>query len=148
MVRKIRGRNLPQAVQHLTTPSGECASNQKSIADCLAQCIAHNSSIEHYSDNLQMRKLSNESKGFSFQSDNSEKYNEVFSLLELQKALQKCHHTAVGPDGIHYAFFQHLPMPVLVILLDIFNSIWLGETFPGCWRHATIIPVPKLGKDP
>jgi len=148
MVRKISGKNLPQAVQHLTAPNGECASDQKSIADCLAECIAYNSSTDHYSNHFQIYKQSVESRGLSFQSDNLEIYNEVFSLFELQKALQKCHHTAVGPDGIHYAFLQHLPMTVLNILLDIFNSIWLGETFPNCWRQATIIPVPKPGKDP
>ena len=148
MVRKIRGRNLPQAVQHLVTPVGEYTSDQKSIADCLAQCIAHNSSTDHYTDKFQTHKQRVESKGLSFLSDNSENYNEVFSLIELQKALQKCHHTAVGPDGIHYAFLQHLPMPVLVILLDLFNSIWLEKSFPDCWRQAFIIPVPKPSKDP
>jgi len=148
MVRKISGRNVSQAVQHLTSPDGEHVSDQKSIADCLAQCIAYNSSTDHYTDTFQIYKQGIESRGLSFHSLNLENYNEPFSLLELQTALQKCHHTAVGPDEIHYAFLQHLPIPVLFILLDIFNYVWLGESFPDCWRQATIIPVPKPGKDP
>jgi len=148
MVGKIRGRNVTHAVQHLQTADGECISDQRSIANCLANCIAHNSSTEHYTAKFQKYKQDIESHHLSFKSNNLETYNEPFSLLELQKSLHQCHHTAVGPDDIHYAFLQHLPFPVLSILLDVFNTVWLQEIFPPCWKQATIIPIAKPGKDP
>ena len=148
MIGKIRGRNVTYAVQHLQTPNGGCASDQRTIANCLAECIAHNSSTKHYSAKFQKHKQIIESQNLSFKSNNLETYNEPFSLLELSRSLQQCHHTAVGPDEIHYAFIQHLPNTVLSILLDSFNSIWSLETFPSCWRQAVIIPVAKPGKDP
>lgn len=148
MVGKIRGRNVTHAVQHLQVADGEYASDGRSIANCLAGCFAHNSSTAHYTSSFQQHKQEIESHHLSFHSNNLESYNEPFSMLELQKSLRQCHHTAVGPDEIHYAFLQHLPVPVLFILLDIFNSIWIQETFPSSWKQATIIPVAKPGKDP
>jgi hypothetical protein len=148
MVGKIRGRSVTRAVQHLQTAEGAYASDGRSIANCLAGSIAHNSSTAHYTSSFQQHKQEIESQPLSFHSNNLESYNEPFSMLELQKSLRQCHHTAVGPDEIHYAFLQHLPAPVLSILLDIFNSIWLQESFPSSWRQATIIPVAKPGKDP
>ena len=38
------------------------------------------------------------------------------------------------------------PKPHLT-LLHIFNSIWTTGVFPESWRLATIIPIPKPGKD-
>ena len=148
MVRKISGRNVHTAVQHLQTPTGDCADDAESIANCLASCIASNSSTNHYSSQFQKHKQDVESRGLSFFSNNKENYNEPLSLLELQIALNRCHHTAVGPDDIHYSFLQHLPQSVLLLIVDIFNSIWTDGTFPDCWRRATIIPVAKPGKDP
>ena len=33
-------------------------------------------------------------------------------------------------------------------LLNIFNYIWTTGKFPEDWQYATIIPIPKPGKDP
>ena len=41
-------------------------------------------------------------KKVKFTSDNTEDYNQPFSLLELKHALQKSNDSAVGPDDIHY----------------------------------------------
>ena len=44
-----------------------------------------------------------------FTSDNTEEYNQPFSLLELKQALQKSNDSAVGPDDIHYKLLTNLP---------------------------------------
>ena len=42
---------------------------------------------------------------------------------------------------------KHLPLKSLQALLDIFNSMWETGKFPESWELATIIPIPKPGKD-
>ena len=34
-----------------------------------------------------------------------------------------------------------------MVLLDIFNDIWASGEMPECWKEATVIPIPKPGKD-
>ena len=42
---------------------------------------------------------------------------------------------------------KHLPETALDTLLHIFNGICITGVFPESWRLATIIPIPKPGKD-
>ena len=59
----------------------------------------------------------------------------------------KSHNTAVGPDEIHYEFLKQLPSCSLDFLLQAFNEVWVSGKFPPSWKQATIIPIPKPGKD-
>ena len=70
-----------------------------------------------------------------FTSDNTEEYNQPFSLLELKQALQKSNDSAVGPDDIHYKVLTNLPESALILLLTIFNSIWESGIFPPFWER-------------
>ena len=54
----------------------------------------------------------------------------------------------MGPDEIHYQMLNHLQENSLETLLNIFNTIWTTGKFPEDWTYATIIPIPKPGKDP
>ena len=63
-------------------------------------------------------------KTVKFTSDNTEEYNQPFSLLELKQALQKSNDSTVGPDDIHYKLLTNLPESSLTLLLAVFNSIW------------------------
>ena len=78
---------------------------------------------------------------------NHEEYNNHFNLLELKDAIKKSHDTATGPDEIHYQMLKHLPENALSTLLHILNDIWTIGVFPDSWRLATVIPIPKPGKD-
>ena len=84
----------------------------------------------------------------NFKSQNSEIYNKDFNLDELVEAIQLSHDSATGPDEIHYQMLKHLPENSLETLLNIFNYIWTIGKFPEDWTYATIIPIPKPGKDP
>ena len=77
----------------------------------------------------------------------SEDYNRPFSLSELTDCIMKSHNTAVGPDEIHYEFLKKLPSCSLDFLLQAFNEVWVSGKFPTSWKQATIIPIPKPGKD-
>ena len=54
----------------------------------------------------------------------------------------------MGPDEIHNQMLKHLPETSLETLLNIFNYIWTTGKFPNDRQYATIIPIPKPGKDP
>ena len=62
-------------------------------------------------------------------------------------AIKQSHDSATGPDEIHYQMLKHLPESSLQALLGIFNHIWTTGDFPEDWRLATVIPIPKPGKD-
>ena len=84
----------------------------------------------------------------NFKSQNNEIYNKDFNLDELVEAIQLSHDSATCPDEIHYQMLKHLPDASLETLLNIFNYIWTTGKFPDGWQYATIIPIPKPGKDP
>ena len=81
------------------------------------------------------------------------RYEELLLLLTLLRpsvlkdAISKSHDTATGPDEIHYQMLKHLPLKSLQTLLDIFNNMWETGKFPESWELATIIPIPKPGKN-
>ena len=55
--------------------------------------------------------------------------------------------TAAGPDDITNEILKLLPEASLRTILAIINHIWKSRSFPEEWREATIIPIPKPGKD-
>jgi ribonuclease HI len=147
MVRKISGKYKGHQIHHLTTRSGDTATDKESIAEALADEFALNSSTSHYTDKFQKYKDKAERKVLNFNSNNTESYNLPFTLLELLMSLKSSHDTSVGPDDIHYQLLKHLPINCKMILLNLFNRIWVGEPFPSAWRNAIVIAIPKPGKD-
>ena len=147
MVRKISGKNKAPTVNHLKKSNSESVTDQKDIADYLAQTFSKNSSSNNYSKQFQNFKNVQEKTKLNFKSNNEEQYNIPFSLQELRESLSKAHDTASGPDQIHYQLLKHLPDTALLILLTIFNRIWDDGELPSSWKEAIIIPIPKPGKD-
>ena len=92
-------------------------------------------------------KKQQEIVNLNFQPLNEETYNDLFNVQELIEATEKSHDTATGPDEIHYQMLKHLPKSSLESILHIFNTIWTTGIYPESWRLATIIPIPKPGKD-
>ena len=84
----------------------------------------------------------------NFKSQNNEIYNKDFYLDELVEAIQLSHDSATGPDVIHYQMLKHFAENFHEILLNIFNFIWTAGKFPEDWTYASIIPIPKPGKEP
>ena len=123
------------------------ASTKQDIADTLASQFCSNSSTSHYSKDFQKYKKEQEKIKLNFKSSNNEEYNTPFNLDELKDAISKSHDTATGPDEVHYQMLKHLPPSSLQALLEIFNDMWETGKFPESWELATVIPVPKPGKD-
>ena len=103
----------------------------------LSKFLLHKLNTEFHKDKKEKQKL-------NFKSGNTESYNKLFSLSELKEAIQKSHNTAVGPNEIHYEFLRQLPSKSLLTAL---NDIWKNSKLPEWWKLATIIPIPKPGKN-
>ena len=145
-IRKIKGKRSSSGVKHLKI-NGKLVTDRKSISNLLAETISTNSSSDNFPRAFQALKAQKERKNLNFSSDNSEDYNAPFSLIDITHALQKTKNSATGPDDVHYELLKHLPHSTLNILLRLFNRIWDSGVFPPSWREATVVPIPKPGKD-
>jgi hypothetical protein len=123
------------------------AAGELTMANTLASTISFNSSHDHDSKSFEKSRVQQEKRPLNFHSDNSEYYNELFSLSVLQDALRQCHDTAVGPDEIRNQMHKHLPDTAPSSLLHILNDIWQTGNFTSSWSEATFIPLPKPDKD-
>ena len=149
MIRKISGKNKSPSYTHLNMVGTDSKATSKTdIADTLGETFCHNSSSFKYSESFRKIKTEQEKVKLNFISQNNEIYNKDFNIDELVEAIQLSHDSATGPDEIHYQMLKHLPNTSLETLLNIFNYIWTTGKFPEDWTLATIIPIPKPGKDP
>ena len=146
MINRIKGRKSSATVKHLSVDDN-IITDKRDIANALAKKLAYNSSSKHCSEQFVKHKRIQEKKKINFSSSNNEFYNKAFSTDELKSSLNRAHDTAEGPDKIHYQLLKHLPADSMSLLLDIYNYIWQSGDFPPCWSEATVIPIPKPGKD-
>jgi hypothetical protein len=68
---------------------------------------------------------------------------EIRSILKRLK-----NRKAPGPDGINNLVLKNLPRMVLVYLTYVFNACMKIQYFPEQWRRASVVAIPKPGKDP
>ena len=149
MIRKISGKTKSPSYTHLNHPVAETKSTSKfDIAETLGETFLNNSCSRNYSEKFQKVKAEQEKIKLNFKSANTEEYNNLFNFDELLDAIKQSHDSATGPDEVHYQMLKHLPEISLQALLGIFNHIWTTGDFPEDWRLATVIPIPKPGKDP
>ena len=149
MIRKISGKTKSPSYTHLNHPVTETKSTSKfDIAETLGETFLNNSCSRNYSEKFQKVKEEQEKVKLNFKSANNKEYNSLFNFDELLEAINQSHDSATGPDEIHYQMLKHLPESSLQALLSIFNHIWTTGDFPEDWRLATVIPIPKPGKDP
>ena len=149
MVRKISGKKGKQPIHHLKTPNGKTATTKQEIVNTLAETFEKHSSKENHSEIFLKEKETQEKKHLNFKSkcQNNEKYNKLFTMKDIRKAINKSKDSTTGADNIHYQLLKHIPRETLKILLALMNKIWTDESFPSIWRHAIIIPIPKPSKD-
>jgi hypothetical protein len=55
---------------------------------------------------------------------------------------------APGLNGIPNRALKHLSQRAVLLLVQIFNAIFLTHHFPSLWKHARVISILKPGKDP
>ena len=112
------------------------ATSHRDIANTLADNFSNNISSAFSTDAFTYVRCKAEKQNINFSSENAEVYNRPFSLEELQDALRRAHGISAGPDEIHYQLLKHIPDASLLLLLNIFNKIWISGDFPPDWRES------------
>ena len=115
--------------------------------DSLGETFAKNSSTDNYTEEFKKFKSVKEKSPINFTSQNIESYNKPLTVEELEVVLGKSKDSTTGPDEIHYQLLKHLPSSCKGTLIELFNNMWEKGSFPPSWREATVIPIPKQGKD-
>ena len=147
LIRKFSGKNKSPSYTHLNMVGTDSKATSKTdIADTLGETFCHNSSSFNYSESF--RKIKTEQEKVELNLFHKiMKLITNFNLYELVETVQLSHDSATGPDEIHYQMLKHIPDTSLETLLNIFKYIWTTGKFPDGWQYATIIPIPKPGKD-
>jgi hypothetical protein len=109
----------------------------------LAKRFEKNSSSKNYSNEFQQHKCKAEKEHINFTSTNDKDYNSLFFIDDLIYSIKTAKDIAAGPDEINYQFHKHLPAQSLVLLLQIFNKIWVPGNVPNTWKNMLVIPIPK-----
>ena len=85
MVSKIQGKGKSSSIAHLNV-NNEKVTSREDISNTLADAFSKNSSSENYTQKFKNIKQQKEKRNLKFSSDNSESYNQSFSLSELKDA--------------------------------------------------------------
>ena len=146
IVKKMKG-TFKEPFSHLKDEAGNLVDSAHDIANNIGRTVSTNSSSENYSAKFQKHKENEERKNLNFDSSNEESYNMLFSMRELKSCIAELKPSAPGPDQVSNQLICRLPNPSLELLLKLFNDVWQGGDFPNSWSKATVIPIPKPGKD-
>ncbi len=122
--------------------------NPRDIANALARQFSFASSSENYHPAFLPIKEASELQHIDFATGDELDYNCDLTMQELVQALGACSGTSPGPDEIRYEMIKHLDHGSMIKMLQVFNEIWKGQTFPNSWHFAHIIPIPKGGGEP
>jgi len=77
---------------------------------------------------------------------NDLEYNNNLTSAELNHVLNLVKDSAPGRDKVVYSMITHLNQDALMILLNLFNSIWCEQVVPTDWKESLLIPILKPGK--
>ena len=147
LVRSLSGKRSSYSLPILRV-NNELISDTRDITNALAQSVSHCCSSGNYQPDFIVHAENRFAlPRHCFLSDNTEDYNAPFSLTELLTAIKSAGNTSVGPDNLHYSFFRHLPENMLNFILNVFNKLWITNTFPELWKDSFVIPLLKPGKD-
>lgn len=146
MLRSMKNKGNTVQIQHIKKQD-TLLTSENEIAEALAVAFEENSSETNCLPEFQNLRKVQEKLNPNFHSPNHEPYNLPFTLEELTIAIRNSHDTAAGPDNVHYQFLKHLTHNAQITLLNCINNIWTSGKIPASWKEATVIPIPKPGKD-
>ena len=145
-LKKITNKNINKPINQLSQRNTK-ATNEKHIANLIAENFAQVSSTKNYSNQFNSIRIKEEKNKIKFTPDNTESYKQPFTLTELQNSISKSNNSAPGPDKIHYTLIKEFPI-ISLKYLDTCNNIWISGNIPTIWKQAITIPILKKQKDP
>ena len=147
--KKINGtkRKTPR---HAITFEGKRIHETSEMSNAFGKHLAKVSSDEFYSNKFRKYKRKKEKIEIKYEEDPNSKeyYNTTFTNEELNAALKASNNSAPGEDKINFEMIKHLSEKARTYLLKLYNSLWIKGEFINEWRTATVVPIPKPGKDP
>ena len=146
-IKKIKGMYTKIPLPLLHNSQNNLTDNPMETSKIFCEAFASVSSLEGATREYKTYKARSEKKRINFDSVADEVYNDLFSYQELITALSQTGETAPGYDKITFSMMKNLHETLKNYLLNLYNRVFIGNLFPSTWRIATIIPLPKLGKD-
>jgi ribonuclease HI len=156
MATKMDGKRQKRSTADLVV-NGEKITDDKEKANALGQHFAKVSSNENLEEPFSSIKKIIE-HGIKEKIEINKKndadaenvgINSPINFYELEAAINKSsRNSAPGEDQISYAMLKNLPRKSRAVLLTLFNMAWQQQKIPSKWKEATIIPFPKINKDP
>ena len=145
IVRKIRGKQQKQ-ISILYT-DGEYFTTLAQIVSKFVNHFSVVSSDNNYTREFQVIKAERERVSLDLRSDNAELYNRGFQDGEFEDAYLRTKETSPGRDCVTYRMIKVLSEESKRTILNIFNKMWTEGYIPQEWKHSTVIPIVKPGKD-
>lgn len=140
--------NNPVAPPITLVENGTIITNLDEIPDALGRHFANVCADENYDSSFLTTKQVSEAAGLGDLSELAvSHYNIPFTMEELKYALSRCRPSSPGADNVPYAFLTHLPPNEMMKLLEFYNILWSGGTYPQEWTEAIIVPILKPKKD-
>ena len=143
-IRKLMGKFTPSPLPVLKI-NGSWISDPKEVAEAFERHFSDISSASHYNNNFS--SIRNNTTVVPRFSNNSEVYNFLFTMEELDYALSSCSPTSPGEDEILYLMVINLSTSSKKFFLDVLNQFWNSGTSPDSWKISIIVPILKPGKD-
>ena len=141
---KIQGRNGRKV--NILRDGNTTFSTVPEIANQPARTFSNVSIPDNYHHNFLTMKNAIETVPLNFISNNIENYK-IFTINELDTALNRTRNTCPGPDGVSYQMLKRLPKEIKKYFLKVMSKYWIDSYFPNKWREAVVIAFPKPGKD-
>ena len=147
-ISKIRGKYTTHPLPLLKGEDGELTDDPVETSKLFAEAFSSVSSDEAYSREFLNCKIEKEKKSLDFKTTRyTLSCDERFSMQELLSALNDTKETSPGLDEITYLMLKKASPSFIRCLLNLFNKIYLENSFPDAWKIAAVIPIPKPNKD-
>lgn len=150
-IKSISGKKTQNQITALTKMDNSVTTTSKEIANTLADTFSKNSGDSNFDPDFFKYKERCEKDKIDLDriqlTNITADLNEKIQLSELIITLKKCNNYSPGPDDTSNIFLKKLPEAALEYLLKLYNLIWTKNVFPKKWLEATVIPIPKPGKD-
>ncbi|KAK3874520.1 hypothetical protein Pcinc_020540 [Petrolisthes cinctipes] len=134
-VRKLNKKKISNKITNITFNNINY-DEPRDIANALARQFSFASSSENYHPAFLPIKEASELQHIDFATGDALDYNSDLTMQELVQALGACSGTSPGPDEIRYEMIKHLDHDSMIKMLQVFNEIWRGHTFPNSWHFA------------